>query len=518
MGEGRSTVFLVGLALILALLMVGPLAPPAHTTTTFTVNSTADLNDLDFPGGVFDGTSNGRCDAVAVGPDVCTLRAAIQEANITAGVDAIAFNIFGSGVQSITPNSPLPLISDTVIIDGYTQPGASPNTLAAGDNAVIKVDLNGAKAGTTADGLRISNSNAFATEVQGLAINQFEGNAISVQGTSFVRVEGNFIGTNPSGTSALGNGFVGVRIDSGGINGGANVVGGASPGSRNVISGNDVGGVFIFDSDNNRVLGNYIGTDETGNKDLGNSGVGVSIFNGSNENTVGGVTAGARNVISGNDGIGVSVFLADNNRVLGNRIGTTRSGSGALGNSTSGVATIGSENNTVGDGTAGGLNTIAFNGADGVRVDTISGPDGANGNRILRDSIFSNGAQGIDLEDDGRTTNDAGDPDEGANHLQNFPVLSSAKTVSGKTTIKGTLNSNPNEIYKVQFFYNPSGTNEGKTFIGQQSVTTNGSGNVSFAFSPSNAVAVGKTITATATKDFTGETSEFSAPRTVTSF
>jgi hypothetical protein len=80
-----------------------------------------------------------------------SLRQAILDANAAPGADAIAFNIPGRGVHAIGPLSPLPALTDDagVTIDGYTQPGASPNTLAIGDNAVLLVELNGALAGTT---------------------------------------------------------------------------------------------------------------------------------------------------------------------------------------------------------------------------------------------------------------------------------------------------------------------------------------------------------------------------------
>jgi hypothetical protein len=44
------------------------------------------------------------------------------------GLDTINFNIPGSGVKTIAPASPLPTITDAVVIDGYSQPGASANT------------------------------------------------------------------------------------------------------------------------------------------------------------------------------------------------------------------------------------------------------------------------------------------------------------------------------------------------------------------------------------------------------
>jgi hypothetical protein len=101
------------------------------------------------------------------------------------------------------------------------------------------------------------------------------------------------------------------------------------------------------------------------------------------------------------------------------------------------------------------------------------------GTRILSNSIFANGGLGIDLGSEGATPNDQGDPDLGANRLQNFPVRSSATTISGTTTIECTLNSRPLERYTIQFFSSPSG-DEGQTFIGSTTVFTDGSGNASF--------------------------------------
>ncbi len=153
----------------------------------------------------------------------------------------------------------------------------------------------------------------------------------------------------------------------------------------------------------------------------------------------------------------------------------------------------------------------------GVLVDD-GGVSTANNDYILRNSIFSNSGLGIDLGNDGPTPNDARDPDKGPNALQNKPVLTSAKTVSGITTIKGNLNSARNLHFLVQFYSNPSG-NEGKKFIGQKEVLTDRSGNVAFAFKPKKKVAVGQKITATATSFELPfgrvDTSEFSAPKKV---
>ena len=110
------------------------------------------------------------------------------------------------------------------------------------------------------------------------------------------------------------------------------------------------------------------------------------------------------------------------------------------------------------------------------------------------------------------TPNDPG-PGPGPNDLQNKPV-SPRQDLRTSTTVRGTLNSTSGKTIVVRFFSNPSGTDEGKTFIGQKSVTTDASGNVSFTFSLTQKVGLGRTVTATATGP-TGNTSEFSAARTV---
>jgi len=174
-------------------------------------------------------------------------------------------------------------------------------------------------------------------------------------------------------------------------------------------------------------------------------------------------------------------------------------------------------------------NTVAFNGKDGVRISDAAGSAShVDQNVISSNSIFANGGLGINLIDpnalveagqtEGATPNDPGDIDAGPNGLQNKPVLTSAKKdASGATTIKGKLNSHSGEAYTVEFFKNPKGTNEGKTFLFSRTVSTDGTGNVSFAFKTTKKVALGQTITATAMRASTLETSEFSAPRTVVS-
>jgi hypothetical protein len=141
-----------------ALLLTATLSYAAGTT--FTVDSTLDASDVI--------QADNICDADVSSARVCTLRAAIEEANSNndpAVVDRIDFDIPGPGVHTISPGSALPTITEPVIVDGYTQPGASPNTKAVGNDAALKIELNGTNA-PSADGLRIADADTGANNLQ----------------------------------------------------------------------------------------------------------------------------------------------------------------------------------------------------------------------------------------------------------------------------------------------------------------------------------------------------------------
>jgi hypothetical protein len=483
-----TTVKVLAIAVLMAVLAASLLvaAKPSYASTTFTVINTKDSG-------------------------AGTLRQAMFDANVTPGADVINFNIAGTDVKTITPTTALPKITEAVTINGYSQPGAHPNTKAIGSDAVLKIELSGASAPPDANGLWITTANST---VRGLVINRWGApgsleSAIRIQGSGATgnRVAGNFIGTDATGTQDLGNAGVGVYVE----DAPGNTIGGTAVAARNVISGNAYGIGIGGAAKGTTVAGNYVGTDASGTEALGNTFYGVYIDSGSN-NIIGGTSAAERNVISGNDGSGVLIANADTNanKVLGNYIGTDKNGADVLGNSAHGISIYDAKNTVIGSATAGGRNVISGNEGSGVNIYG----DTATGNRILSNSIYANGGLGIDLGDDGPTPNDPGDTDTGANGLQNKPVLSSArKSSTGTTTVRGTLNSTPGKTFQVQFFSNPSGTEEGKTFLGSKSVTTNGSGNVSFAYSTKKAIRLGQNITATATG--AGGTSEFSGPRKV---
>jgi VCBS repeat-containing protein len=418
-----------------------------------------------------------------------TLREAIAHANGKAngsGPDTISFAIpeddpgrnQQTGVFTIAPTSALPAISDPVVIDGYTQDGASPNTLERGSNARLLIELSGQNAGS-ATGLIVSAPNST---IRGLAINRFTSSGVTVsgQGATGNTIEGNFVGTNASGTTDLGNGGNGGVLVTGAANA---TVGGGSPGARNVISGNAFGinlsgadsavvennviglnatgdavvkndrvgvtmqngsdGALVKDnvisgngnrveggvtftsgSTGGRVEGNLIGTDASGTQDLGNTGAGVAVnSSGTTDNTVGGTQPGVGNVISGNDRNGVWLLQgASGNAVEGNLIGTDISGTRALGNTGPGVVvqSSGTTGNAIGGTQPGARNVISGNGEHGVAIFDAARNNGVLGNRIGTNAAgtaaLPNNSWGVIL-DNGATANRIGGPSDAAGNL-----------------------------------------------------------------------------------------------------
>ena len=274
-----------------------------------------------------DDTDDGTCDATH-----CSLREAINAANLHVGPDTITFNIpssdpgcDGAGVCTICPtSSPLCLTDDGTTIDGYTQPGATPNTNPFGQpiNAALKIVLDGSLLPMCCPaGLEVRSS---GNVVRGLVIHRFY-TGIDVVDADGNRFEGNFIGTDVHGKAGLGNHCSGISIS--GVQGGPgssnNVVGGSDPQARNLISGNGCVGVEIGPKGNNRIQGNYVGTDATGTAPLPNNTDGIYIFNVSNDNLIGGIAEGQANLIAFNGGDGVEVsggYGAKRNTITRNRI------------------------------------------------------------------------------------------------------------------------------------------------------------------------------------------------------
>ncbi len=334
----------------------------------FTVNTTDDSND-----DVCNGTH-------------CSLREAINAANARAGTDVIAFDLVGAGPHTIQPTAALPSLTDPVIIDGTTQ---------AGYAGVPVIELDGSNAGVGSSGLTLSTSDST---VRGLVINRFSSSAgIALTGSAAVGnvIQGNYLGTDVTGTAPLPN-RVGLGLAAGASN---NLIGGTigtSPsgpctGACNLISGNQDQGLGIrgVSTADNIIQGNYVGTDVTGAGPLGNR-WGIMLSDGAHDNTIGGTTASARNVISGNQQQGLLFVsgggaLPTDNLVQGNFIGTNNSGDDVVANGGTGI-TIRGTNNTIGGSSPGARNLVSGNIGHGIAIEVVS----STGNVVQGNYIGTN--------------------------------------------------------------------------------------------------------------------------------
>jgi hypothetical protein len=226
--------------------------------------------------------------------------------------------------------------------------------------------------------------------------------------------------------------------------------------------------------------------------------------------------SGTANVIANNASDGVLLTNStDNNVVQNNAIGTNLSGQLNMGNGGAGVhISVNSSNNLIGSTNALFGNLIAFN-HKGVIVGD-SPADLSVGNAIINNSIYNNTLPGIDLANDGPTPNHTTSPTTGPNDFQNFPVIT-ALTLSGTgLVISWTLNSVPNSEFLLQFFTNNVGDPEGKRVIANVTATTDANGNASGTVTVGT-VPLNTPITATATRiisEVGRDTSEFSNPFT----
>jgi hypothetical protein len=414
------------------------------------------------------------------------------------------------------------LISGNFSIGLYLSGSPSHNTVVQGNyigtNAAGTAALKNTRMGIS---ISYSPNNTIGGTVAG-ARNLISGNeddAIRINGIDATGnvIQGNYIGTNASGTGGVPNEGVGVRIDGAS----SNTVGGTSSSARNIMSGN-FAGVDISAASNNVIQGNYIGTNASGTARIGNQRgiiIGIGGDRGSNNNIIGGSATGARNIISANGQQGISIIGADYNtdfggtKIQGNYIGTDVNGTADLGNG-QGIFLTFAEGVTIGGSTAAEENIIAFSTLQGIQIGDPGYPSPQIDTvTIARNSIFDNAGLGIDLLNNVVTPNDTCDTDEGPNGLQNYPVLSTARSDGSTTTITGTLNSTAGTTYTIRFFSStacdPSGYGEGKTFLGSATVTTGSNCSASFNVTLPVAVPSGRFITGTATNPG-GSTSEFS--------
>jgi uncharacterized repeat protein (TIGR01451 family) len=481
--------------------------------STFVVNSAIDQPALDPSAGAE--TASG----------VITFRSAIQAANFhvndVSGPDRIEFNIPGGGVQTIQIFPELPAITDPIIIDGYSQPGAKPNSRAVGSDAVLLINLNANRLGPS-NGLTITAGNST---VRGLVMTYFPGDAINLADKGGNVIAGNYLGMPASGDVAMPN-ITGVGI---GFGSDGNRIGGTDPADRNVIGGN-VAGLRIVASSNNVVEGNYFGLEPSGMLQLGGQGQGNIIIKSGAPgvdsgpaagNLIGGTVSGARNVMAaGGAGVilgGDQASLTTGNLIEGNYLGTDATGGGnatfhnygpgvLLANGT-GASLAGARMNTIGGTTPEARNVISNNN-DGVVVESAAtdnliegntiGPDATGtvamgnsngisvqGNRttIIGNLISGNGVDGILLQGGDESVilgNLIGTNATGTAALPNEygVVLSGSRNVTlGGTTAQARNVISGNQYFGVLVEGSALGNRIQGNFIGTDILGTNGLGN-----------------------------------------
>jgi len=284
----------------------------------------------------------------------------------------------------------------------------------------------------------------------------------------------NLIVGNYIGTNSSGAWAVANGYSGVAVSGGAqsNII------QENVISGNSQHGVFLTGSgtDKNRVRLNLVGADAEVTQPLANGWHGVAIYDGAKANWVGTSSPQWGNVIIGSSWSGVAIVRSDLNTVMLNTIGTDPTGTATnLGNGAHGVSIEGIWN------TIGPSNTIAYNGSDGIRVDGSFTT--AKENRITRNSIYANTGKGIELIGNG-------------NLERPSPIITEAacRQLEGSSALGSKL-----EIYSDT-------DDEGRNLDG--TTTANIHPGIFHWWGHPR----GPNVTATAT-DSRGNTSEFSAPR-----
>ncbi len=329
--------------------------------------------------------------------------------------------------------------------------GTQTNGLAALGNKLDGVLIDG---GATTDTIGGTTS-GYGNVVSGNSKNGVE---IKDAGTSGNVVLQNFIGTDKTGASPLGNALSGVLIDNGAT---ANTIGSTASGDGNVISGNTTDGVLIENSgtSGNVVLGNYIGLPSSGvlskTNDLRNLRDGILITGGATANTIGGTAAGPDNVISGNgtNGVEISGKGTSGNVLLGNYIGTDKTGTvatGALlaGNNNDGVLIDGGATaNTIGGLT--NSNVVTGNAKNGVELTGA----GTSGNVLLGNLIgtdqggtvaIGDGNDGV-LIGSGATANTIGGTASGAGNVLASNINGveiSGATASGNVLLGNFIGTN----------------------------------------------------------------------------
>jgi hypothetical protein len=252
-----------------------------------------------------------------------SLADAITQANNAAGADTINFAIAGTGVKILgVPPNGYPTVTDTLVINGYTQAGAVENTAAAGaTNAVLRIEVNGTTvASPGSEVLRID----APTTVRGLAFSDIRTSVVGIRvlaGGAGSSIRGCFVGTDTAGVASSNGNGVSVAA--------ATQIGSSAPADRNLFA--DLSTAVFVSGSGTLIQGNLFGTFANGttggNQDLGQA---VSVLTGTTALMIGGTAAGQGNLIRDVNGVGVRLASG----------ATPPTGVSILGNSIDGVTGV----------------------------------------------------------------------------------------------------------------------------------------------------------------------------------
>jgi hypothetical protein len=322
------------------LVSVGSVASAAAAGgATYTVKVAEDKSDTDL--------TDDKCSTVPIpqngpkpppNPATCTLRAAIQNANLDADKDVIAFQLTD---PTIVLGGSLPVIQHPTEIDGWTQ-----NNTSAGGSTVpqppVRLDGTGVPRVTcTEETPGPFTGNGFVVEagqslIRGLNIFGFPCDDVLVQGAAGTTITGNYIGTNATGTaidlSEASQFKDGIYVDQSP----GTMIGGPTPSEGNVVTAPTEFAIVVYGGSSNVVIqNNKVGVSPAGDLPTGAADVGpkagialVGRFNGPApidhavvaDNQVAGLKDPAV------DGAIVAVGGVPNVEIVRNLIGTDASG------------------------------------------------------------------------------------------------------------------------------------------------------------------------------------------------
>ncbi len=406
--------------------------------------------------------------------------------NITAGTSTVRGLVVNRGGAGL--NSGIRLASSNNHVEGNfigTDPTGTLNRGNSVSGVLIASGSSNVIGGTTPDKRNL---------ISGL--NGQDG--VDISNASATVIQGNLIGTNAAGTTGLGNSGNGIEIRNspntlvGGTDPGAgNII------SANGAFGIFVSDVLTVGT---VIQGNRIGTNAAGTSAVGNNLGGVNQRNGASSTLIGGTTAAARNLISGNGAFGIQ-FLddgVDSNVVQGNFIGTDVTGTTGLQNGGFGILASFSDSNTIGGLAAGAANVIAFNLTAGVAIGGSSVRNELRRNSIFSNGGLGIdlGGGGVTANDAGDADTGANDLQ---NFPVITSVTSGGGSTTIQGTLNTTPNSSVLIEFFASAACDSSGNGEGQTFLQETTETTDGSGNLTFNFIFGGDVPAGQFVTATAT-------------------